>query len=54
MINWQYADKYGEPAYNNAEFAKLEALVQIAEQLDKLNENLKAIKIPSVITTHAG
>ena len=52
MINWVYAKNFGELPTGQAEI--VEALVVIAEQLAKLNENLKAIKMPSVITTHSG
>ncbi len=40
MINWQYADKFGSLPNGPAE--QVEALVQIAEQLDRLNDNLDA------------
>jgi len=39
---WQYADKYGELPSGQAEV--VEALVEIAEQLEQMNKNLIAIK----------
>ena len=39
MINWNYADKYGELQSGQAEV--VEALVEIAEQLDRLNQILE-------------
>ncbi len=41
MINWQYAKNYGELPSGQAE--QVEATVEIAEQLDKLNTTLKEL-----------
>jgi len=40
-INWTYADKYGELPSGQAE--QVEALVEIAEQINKLNGTLYEI-----------
>lgn len=42
-ITWRYADNYGELPTGEAE--KVEALVEIAEQLDGLNNTLNEILI---------
>ena len=41
-MNWEYADKYGALPTGQAEI--VEALVAIAEQLEKLNKTMEAIK----------
>ena len=40
MITWIYANKFGELPSGQAEI--VEALVQIAEQLDRLNQQLES------------
>ena len=41
LINWAYADKFGELPGGEAE--KVEALVAIAEQLAELNQTMKSV-----------
>uniref|UniRef100_A0A6M3LRW3 Uncharacterized protein n=1 Tax=viral metagenome TaxID=1070528 RepID=A0A6M3LRW3_9ZZZZ len=54
MINWNYAHRYYE--LPEPEAMKVEALVKIAEQLDRLNNNLEhemKVKVSGGINTHS-
>jgi len=58
-MNWMYANKYGELPSGQAEI--VEALVAIAEQLERFNENMEStidkdgkinVKVTGGINTH--
>ena len=54
-MNWAYADKYS--ILPLPERMKLEVLIKIAEQLERLNKNLEnsemKVKISGGVNTHA-